>query len=227
MTAVADWLAGIKQPVEHPCPKCTTPTFFALCEQCECERVNTDRRNESLRNLDASIPDNFRRLTFTDDRVTSLDARAVKLADALLGERFVALVGPLGAGKTTLAAAMLRTAVTRGTWGGAVHFGRAHRLGVARIQHAAGKGEAEAVEEAMNATLLLLDDVGNEHQTSTNAVPDVLLERYEEGRATWVTTWLTPKEAAQIYGGGVARRIFEQAKRITLGVSPMPKAVRA
>jgi hypothetical protein len=44
------------------------------------------------------------------------------------------------------------------------------------------------------------------------AVPDVILERATYGRPTWITTWMSPDQAAQRYGDGIARRLFEAGR---------------
>jgi hypothetical protein len=49
-----------------------------------------------------------------------------------------------------------------------------------------------------------------------NAVPDVLLERDAENRATWLTTGLTRDQLVKRYGLGVVARVFERAKVIQL-----------
>jgi DNA replication protein DnaC len=107
--------------------------------------------------------------------------------------------------------AMLRRAAHQWTTWGHPRFVHATRLGVARIQHPAGHGEADEVREAVTAPLVLLDDLGAERDTANNAVGDVITERHAEGRSTWVTTGLSQGEIVKRYGGGIARRLFEGA----------------
>lgn len=121
----------------------------------------------------------------------------------------IVFVGAAGAGKTSLATAAFRTRFDKRSRG--LVFAPAHELGVARIQHSAGHGEAHKVERAMNAKLLLLDDLGNERPTATNAVPDIILARHERNLPTWITTGVPRDDLAKLYGGGVMRRIFEGA----------------
>jgi hypothetical protein len=93
------------------------------------------------------------------------------------------------------------------------------RLGIERSINALGRGEASLVEQAMEwAGVVLLDDLGNpSRDPPMSAVPDVILERHDAERPTWVTTWMTADEVEQRYGAGVARRIFEGATIIDCG----------
>jgi hypothetical protein len=133
---------------------------------------------------------------------------------ALLREPWVVFVGPSGTGKTSLAVALVRerVRVTGEPWVMCL----AHRLGAARIQHRAGDGEPRIIEEAMRAKFLLLDDIGQETMTATNPIADIVNERDAERLPTWVTTGLTARAIGERYNGGVARRLFERSKRLTL-----------
>ncbi len=121
----------------------------------------------------------------------------------------VIVMGPPGSGKTSLAIAAMRSLYDKRVR--LVRYVDAFALGLARIQHPAGSGEAPIVEAAMSANLLLVDDIGQERQTQNNAVPDVLLSRHADDLQTWITTGETMEQLAAKYGGGVARRIREGA----------------
>ncbi len=130
-------------------------------------------------------------------------------------EHRVAAVGPPGSGKTSLIAAMLLasdfssydTAPLRGpTWVSA------HQLAKARALHPLGEGEAPLIRQALEAPLLVVDELGGEDQRYASAVAEVLYERHAQDHPTWVTTGVSPKEIADRYGGGIARRVFEDAK---------------
>lgn len=118
--------------------------------------------------------------------------------------------GPAGSGKTSLAVACM---YARGTG----LFVPALRLGTARQQSRLGDGEASAVEDAVRAPLLLLDDVGQEAKTTSNAVKDVVFARHDADRPTWITTGMSPQQLAELYGDGFARRIFEGAYAVRMG----------
>jgi DNA replication protein DnaC len=141
-------------------------------------------------------------------------SHAIAEAVAALSSPALLLVGPSGSGKTSLACALLRAWEARNACRRGV-FAAAWKLGVARAQHGLGQGEAPEVERAMAAALLVLDDVGSERNTATNAVPDVIFARALAGMPTWVTTWMTPDVVSQRYGDGIARRLFE-AGRVTV-----------
>lgn len=124
----------------------------------------------------------------------------------------VAFVGPPGAGKSTLAAAMFRAAaraerrqerVSRFRWVSA------HALAKARAEFGLGAGEAPLVEAAVAAPLVVIDELGGEDARYASAVAEVIYERHAEARATWITLGVGPKEVATRYGGGIARRVFE------------------
>ncbi len=72
------------------------------------------------------------------------------------------------------------------------------------------------LEATIQAPVLLLDDVGAEPSIASNAVPEVIQERHAEQRVTWITTGLSPKEVAERYGGGIARRAMEHASIVNV-----------
>lgn len=139
---------------------------------------------------------------------------AVDRARSAITEPTAAFLGPPGAGKSSLAAAMFRAAVAAETVTTRLHRMRwlsAHKLAKARAGQPLGEGEAPVVEAALDATLLVLDELGGEDPRYASAVAEVLYERHEQALATWVTTGVSAKEIAARYGGGIARRVFEGA----------------
>ncbi|MBV9311571.1 MAG: ATP-binding protein [Solirubrobacterales bacterium] len=179
------------------------------------EEDEKDRIADAKREVERSIPRSYASAKFPSPFDEQRPREMIEKARAAIHAPRVLLIGPPGAGKTRLAVAMLRLRadVDCSMSGGRKipRFAHAHRLGVARIQAPAGDGEAAYVEQAMKASLLLLDDLGNERQTANNACPDVILERHAEGLPTWVTTGLEPNMLSERYGGGVTRRLFEDA----------------
>jgi len=195
-----------------PCVRCrqaTTPTGpRTLCYACaSAEEVFLEDR----RDLEASIPGSYQWATLDALELplrvaggarSVARARAVTLAPRLL------VVGDSGAGKTSLAVAMLR------------EWSRARRLGAlfvsvpefasARMRSPLGR-EAEDVSAALRAPLVLLDDLGGELPIPTSPVTDVLRSRHAQGQPTWVTTWLDVEGLTRRYGEGIARRIGERA----------------
>lgn len=170
-----------------------------------------ERRDKAL----ATIPARFRWATL---KAPELAARVGLPDPAGAGRKVLAaagavLAGPSGSGKTSLAVACMRERLL-----GAL-FMPAIRLGVARLQGKLGDGEADAVEQAVRADLLVLDDVGQEAKTATNAVRDVVFARHDAERPTWITTGLTSQQLAELYGDGFLRRVLEGAVALKLGVA--------
>jgi hypothetical protein len=147
---------------------------------------------------------------------------AIGIAKNACHEPRICVMGSSRAGKTSLAVAMLRAWVSK--YGRVAMFVPAHRLGVARLQHAAGHGEPEVVETAMRVPLVLLDDVGSERDFPTNPIPDVIFERHAQDLPTWVTTGLTREQLVKRYGLGVVARVFERARVIHVGPTNAPPA---
>lgn len=124
-------------------------------------------------------------------------------------EGSIVFCGPSGAGKTSLAVAALHERFRRPRpRSRPVLYVETRLLAIARMQHR-GDGEPPIVLEAMRAGLLLLDDLGNERQIPTNAVPDVILARYDANLPTWTTTGLERADLDKLYGAGVVRRVYE------------------
>jgi hypothetical protein len=151
----------------------------------------------------------------------------VAQARTLFGAERIVFAGAAGSGKTSLAVALLRElyesavkpdakpALVRRAEG--AMFASAYDLSKARARHPLGHGEAPLIDAALRATTLVIDDLGSERDGYQSAVTEVLYERHAECRTTWVTTWLDAAKARERYGDGIARRIFEGARRVQLG----------
>jgi hypothetical protein len=138
------------------------------------------------------------------ERVKLFDGMPTSVAlERLRGAARALLVGPAQKGKTSLAVAALRARKVESL------FVRSEQLGLARTQAKLGQGEAKLVDRAMETGLLLLDDVGSEGDAEgrVQAVRDVLFERFEEDRPTWVTTGLDAAQLAARYGAGILARL--------------------
>ena len=203
-----------------PCVDCGKKvhpvTLPRLCDACVDSR---NRKRSEARRGASSTPNAFANLRL-DDPVLQLrvSPAAMTRAKDSVSLRRVVLLGPAGAGKTSLAAAMFRAwmDVNPSLVG---YFALSWRLGLARAQHKLGEGEPECVEKSLEAELCVLDDLGSERQTATNAVPDVVFERHAEGKMLWVTTAMSQADVAGRYGDGIARRVFEGSRLIELGKS--------
>lgn len=196
---------------------CMTPTHGPLVRCLGCR--DKEWRETWRARCEQQIPAGFREARFGAVWLESLlGAKVVAEAHAALDAVRVAAVGDPGAGKTSLIAAMLAASdfakASRGE--GRAMWVSAHQLAKARALHPLGDGEAPFIASALSANLLVVDEVGGEDQRYASAVTEVLYERHAEARPTWVTTGVGPKEIANRYGGGIARRIFEDAKVFTL-----------
>ena len=142
--------------------------------------------------------------------VALIGAHHVAEARRALSAPRVVAVGPPGSGKTSLVAAMLAASDFPPARAGACWVS-AHQLAKARTLHPLGEGEAPLIARALATTLLVVDELGGEDQRYASAVGEVLYERHAHARATWVTTGVGPAQIADRYGGGIARRVFEDA----------------
>jgi DNA replication protein DnaC len=183
-----------------------------LCDVCGAARAEAARIAEAM----DSIPDMFRWATFASPDLVSrvTNPRAIAQSRSLRDFGRVVFVGPTGTGKTSLAIATLRDRVEN-TPGARCFFISAWQLGRALAQ--LDESESGEVVRALKCPLLVLDDVGSERHLPSNPVPDIIAERHQSNRATWVTTWMNGAQVADRYGGGIARRIFEQTAIVDCG----------
>ena len=177
--------------------------------------LQRQRRNDSLAALNRTIPQAFQWARFSAPELSRRagPAAAGVLREALWRTPRLVFAGAAGSGKTSLAVACLR----RWTYENAraAAFFHACELGMARIQHPAGRGEPELVDRATKWPLVLLDDLGSERSIAGCAVPDVIYLRHAAERALWITTGLSRDAVVERYGAGIARRVFEGATVIT------------
>lgn len=213
---VAEWIEELTRSVSSCLVAVETERAIDGAE------VATRRRRETLRAFELSLPSIYRWVRFDHPSFRT----NTKLPTRPPIAKRVVFLGPAAAGKTTLAIALLRARleelIISETLAGesdaevlarSCRFGAAHRLGVARLAAHADPGEIQA---AMRAPVLLLDDLGSDAEIGSNPIPNIIAERHSEERVTWITTGLTPDEIAARYGGGTARRVFEDAECVRL-----------
>lgn len=210
MKTFEDLLKGIKPPTfDHVCPTCGTPsTRSGQCLACaDAGRLALEAKQATA----ASMP---KRFAWTDGLDATALAACVDLA-ALEQARAIdvarldraTLLGSAGAGKTSLASALAVTwaSVTART----AVFVAAVDVGVARQQHGLGEGEPRIIRQAMNAPLLVLDDLGQEAEVGVPVVAHILQHRYNQASPTIATSGLSVDQIVSRYGAGVARRLLE------------------
>jgi DNA replication protein DnaC len=194
-----------------------------MCSTCADRRRRTEEHARLAAALEA-IPAKHERAAFGSDELARFvrSDRAEALAERSAEQMLVTMYGRSGAGKSSLAAAMVRRVVERAAEGHAwarrrvvgVRWIPAWALGEARSQHALGADEAPLVVAAMNATLLVLDDLGKEAPRKRDGVVHVLHARWSKDLPTYVTTELDAEAVARSYssdetnGEHLARRLF-------------------
>lgn len=194
-----------------------------LCDAC----IDRERFERAKVRVFASIPRRFRwaidcnlsqlseRVKLPPDRISAALAWGAGLEAV---PPSLALTGDTGAGKTSLAVALFATWFAKHRNEGA-RFVAAIELGLARVRHPLGEGDPAAVLAAVDAPLLILDDLGAEAPAHADVVRQVLHRRHNDDLPTWVTSGLTYAQVASRYDGGLARRLFEEAKHVALGAS--------
>jgi hypothetical protein len=186
-------------------------TYYAhACVDC----IALDKRERLARRY-LTIPEHYRWADLEEPLLAErVGADHVAHMGAQLGTlhtRNVIFTGPTQSGKTSLACALLRRSFDQHE-GLRASFVDAITLGKAAIQHALGRGEAPEIDRLANVALLVLDDVGQETARDSNPIVDVLFERHQHDRPTWVTTYLSHQEMVDRYNGGLARRLTERGK---------------
>ena len=191
------------------------------CEDCDraWERKRWDR--EVMSWARSSIPDRFRWARYGHPdlatRVAPENVRAVLEIPSPL-KCGVAIVGASGAGKTTLACALLRRIhdsatpershewVERARKAVLVDAGE-YLAACAEYQKWSVKDEPKIVTMAHTASLLVLDNV--EPGTFAGPLGQLVQGRHNRDATTIVTTWMTQDVAVKHYGHGWARRVYE------------------
>ncbi len=198
------------------------------CTRCHPEQADAQRERQRQYGLETArgeavqrIPPAYAGATLAAEWLAVLvGPLTIARAHEVVSVPRVAFVGPPGAGKTSLAAAMFRACAageqsTKTLYG--YRWVSSHKLAKARAGQPLGEGEAPLVQSCIDASLLVLDELGGEDPRYASAVGEVLFERHEQARPTWVTTGVGAKEIATRYGGGIARRVFEDAVIFRLG----------
>lgn len=203
MNQAFDDLLG-PEPAWNRCVGCGVETTNTQCWKCLLaeEEARERRALAAACGIPRAFEWAFRGSELLRQRVQS-PRSLPELEAKVLGARRVYLQGAAGSGKTSLAIACLREFVPRAM------FVRAEQLAKAPIQHKLGQGEAPLVAAAKAAHVLLLDDLGSDDPgDKKSAVQDVIFERHDRGKTTWITSGLGRAKVEELYGTGILRRVL-------------------
>ena len=176
-------------------------------ERCDCSRSAPPAERLAA----SGIPDRFRDVTFDGFRcklpgdpndynalsMASIGVRQYADQYPFSERRGVFLQGPPGVGKTHLAAAALKRLVERGFQGRFFDYQTLLQKIRDGYNAASGASDRDAYRAALDAEILVLDDLGAHRATDWvyDTVTAVITHRYNENLATIVTTNLAMPES--------------------------------
>lgn len=212
-------------PVVHRC-KCgaTLANRWELCSACAATELEELREMALTRSRRTLPPWPHARLG--PALAKSVDQRLLEGARgwSALGGLGLVLLGDTGAGKTTLAVALVAHRLDHAKTpeqvriASAIRFVSVPALQLERDQQKLGTEDGPLMRWAKRAALLVLDEVGYEHQARTGLAPvvrDVAQARYDAALPTIVTSGLTEAGLVERYGEATKRRLCERAKVVT------------
>jgi DNA replication protein DnaC len=175
------------------------------------EHVSLEQAHE--RRWERAIPARYRHARLED---LSGDLAEAKGWD---GDSNVLLLGNVGAGKTHAAVALARVVHDAG---GTVLF----RSALALVDDLKPGGDEQAMDRALRADLLLLDDLGYERHTdfAADRVSRVITDRYDACRPTIVTSNLAPEALEAEVGPRLWSRLYHGSLRLKVAGSDRRKA---
>ena len=215
---LAAMIAGFTPPPPTGTCACGAELYRndSLCGACKRAR---DEMRDLVKGWRRVCPPRYADATFDGPHLAQRvrDRRALDVASALDDNSLpLVLMGPAGAGKTTLAAAVAARWITRQRK--AAEFATAFDLATARVDHGKYGETPEIIDAARRVPLLLLDDVGNEPIRADSELVPIIFRRHERELPTIITLSIGRLGVGQRYGDGFGRRVFEGAKVIEMSL---------
>lgn len=221
------WQAAIAPPRLAECATCGM-RIPRLAPEGRCETCRGVLRGDAAR--ETVLPRLHERARFGSRELAAWcrDAEAIERALAFAENppdacRALVLTGPTGAGKSSLVSAIVQRLMDTGRCTRLV-WTDAKRLAQARMEHALGAGEPPAVQRALAAELLVVDDLGKElvFPAAMSAEVVTLLERRHAGERPRV-----PAGALDIITTELPIRLpAEEAARLTALHEPVRDLTR-
>jgi len=204
------WHCRCGKATEHP----------GMCQQCADEDQERDRKRAISARV-MVLPVAFRWASFDSEDLERRSSKgsvtkAKKVAEGLCGGRVsgVTFLGPAGSGKTSLACAMLRTTFALPIGFSPLFCGS---IALSRARQDSGLGHTpQEIHDAIHASIIVLDDVGQEPARLSDSVAEVIHERHNDSKPTIITSGLSADELVHRYGDGTARRMFERSALLQL-----------
>jgi hypothetical protein len=223
------FLQGLQSRGPYACMRCATPIGLpGICDACgEAER-GKEARARIQKGL-STIPDRWQWASFADQQSLLVKGKcppeAIRLARHALRKLIcredwlVVLAGESGKGKTSLASAMLRHVIERGS-GRSALFVYAPRI--ARAYRNTRLGETPQIIDACeNTWLLCIDDLGAD-AVYRDTLREVIQVREADQKPTIITTFLSEQDVLEAYGGGISRRMYRDGSIVWVGSKPAP-----